>query len=130
MLVVCGKPKKRKIGQLPYTRGIKFIIASFTKRLKLRVRPTYINDVERVLFYVFVLILALLLVIMRLNKSDHHESRYNKNRLFETLSYVPSGVLGFWPGGLELTPGFYPGSSEQHRLFQASTENVLFFARY
>ena len=29
----------------------------------------------------------------------------------------PSGVLSRWPGGLELTPGFYPGSNEQHRLF-------------
>jgi len=33
--------------------------------------------------------------------------------------------LVFWPGGLELTPGFYPGSNEQHRLFYASTQNVL-----
>ena len=29
----------------------------------------------------------------------------------------PSGVLGCWPDGLELAPGFYPGSNEQHRLF-------------
>jgi len=29
----------------------------------------------------------------------------------------PSGVLSYWPDGLELTPGFYPGSNEQHRLF-------------
>jgi len=29
----------------------------------------------------------------------------------------PSGVLGCWPDGLELTPGFYPRSNEQHRLF-------------
>ena len=29
----------------------------------------------------------------------------------------PSGVLGCWPDGLELSPGFYPGSHEQHRLF-------------
>jgi len=29
----------------------------------------------------------------------------------------PSGVLGCWPDGLELTHGFYPGSNEQHRLF-------------
>jgi len=29
----------------------------------------------------------------------------------------PSGILGCWPDGLELTPGFYPGSNEQHRLF-------------
>ena len=29
----------------------------------------------------------------------------------------PSGVLSCWPDGLELTPGFYPGSNEQHRLF-------------
>jgi len=29
----------------------------------------------------------------------------------------PSGVLGCWPDGLELTPGFYRGSHEQHRLF-------------
>jgi len=37
----------------------------------------------------------------------------------------PSGVLGCWLDGLELTPGFYPRSNEQHRLFQASTQNVL-----
>ena len=29
----------------------------------------------------------------------------------------PSGVLSCWPDGLELTPGFYPESIEQHRLF-------------
>jgi len=29
----------------------------------------------------------------------------------------PSGVLSCWPDGLELTPGFYPGSNAQHRLF-------------
>jgi len=29
----------------------------------------------------------------------------------------PSGVLGCWPDGLELALGFYPVSSEQHRLF-------------
>jgi len=29
----------------------------------------------------------------------------------------PSGVLSCWPDGLELTPGFYPRSNEQHRLF-------------
>ena len=29
----------------------------------------------------------------------------------------PSGVLSCWPDGLGLTPGFYPGSNEQHRLF-------------
>ena len=34
-------------------------------------------------------------------------------------------ALGCWPDGLELTPGFYPGSNEQHRLLQASTLNVL-----
>ena len=27
----------------------------------------------------------------------------------------PSGILSCWPGGLELTPGFYPGSNEHHR---------------
>ena len=32
-------------------------------------------------------------------------------------SLRPSGVLSCWPVGLELTPGFYPGSNEQHRLF-------------
>ena len=37
----------------------------------------------------------------------------------------PSGVLGCWPDGLELTPRFYPGSNAQHRLFQASASNVL-----
>ena len=29
----------------------------------------------------------------------------------------PSGVLSCRPDGLELNPGFYPGSNEQHRLF-------------
>jgi len=29
----------------------------------------------------------------------------------------PSGILSCWPDGLELTPGFYPASSEQYRLF-------------
>jgi len=29
----------------------------------------------------------------------------------------PSDVLSCWPDGLELTPGFYPGSNEQRRLF-------------
>ena len=33
----------------------------------------------------------------------------------------PSGVFSCWPDGLELTPGFYLGSNEQHRLFWAST---------
>jgi len=36
-----------------------------------------------------------------------------------------SGVLSCWFNGLELSPGFYPGSNEQHKLFQASTQNVL-----
>ena len=40
------------------------------------------------------------------------------------LSLRPSGVFSCWPDGLELTPGFYPGSNEQHRLFSASTQNV------
>jgi len=31
------------------------------------------------------------------------------------------GVLSCWPDGMELSPGFYPGSNEQHRLFWAST---------
>jgi len=29
----------------------------------------------------------------------------------------PLGILSCWPDGLELTPRFYPGSNEQHRLF-------------
>ena len=29
----------------------------------------------------------------------------------------PSSILSCWPDGLELTPGLYPGSNEQHRLF-------------
>ena len=37
----------------------------------------------------------------------------------------PSDVLSCWPDGLELSPGFYLGSSKQHRLFSASTYNVL-----
>jgi len=42
-----------------------------------------------------------------------------------TVTYLPyrvsgstlTAVLICWPDGLELTPGFYPGSNEQHRLF-------------
>jgi len=30
---------------------------------------------------------------------------------------TPTAVLGCWFDGLELSPGFYPGSNEQHRLF-------------
>ena len=41
----------------------------------------------------------------------------------------PSGVLSFWPDGLERTPGFYPGSNEQHRLFRRLLKTYL-FARY
>jgi len=39
----------------------------------------------------------------------------------------PSDVLSCWPDDLELSPVFYPGSNEQHRLFlaYASTRNVL-----
>ena len=33
----------------------------------------------------------------------------------------PSGVLGCWPDGPELSSAFCPGSNEQHRLFWAST---------
>ena len=33
----------------------------------------------------------------------------------------PSGVLSCLPDVLELTPGFYPGFHQQHRLFWAST---------
>ena len=29
----------------------------------------------------------------------------------------PLSVFSCWPDGLELTPGFYAGSNEQHRLF-------------
>jgi len=37
--------------------------------------------------------------------------------VFPAQHLRPSGVLSCWPDGLELTPGFYPGSDEQHRLF-------------
>ena len=43
--------------------------------------------------------------------------------LREKSHYHASSVAG--PGGLELSPGFYPGSDEQHRLFYASSHNVL-----
>ena len=36
------------------------------------------------------------------------------------LRSTPSGVFSCWPDGLKLTPGFYPRSNEQHRLFWAS----------
>ena len=45
--------------------------------------------------------------------------RLDRLRLCQHLR--PSGVLSCWPDGLELTPGFYPRSNEQHRLFWAST---------
>ena len=38
----------------------------------------------------------------------------------------PTGVLGCWPDGLELTTGFYPGSNEQHRLFRRLLKTYLF----
>ena len=38
----------------------------------------------------------------------------------------PSSVLGCWPDGLELTPGFYRGSNEQHRLFRRLLKMYLF----
>ena len=41
----------------------------------------------------------------------------------------PSGVLSCWPDGLKLTAGFYPGSSEQRRLFRRLLKTYL-FARY
>jgi len=42
-----------------------------------------------------------------------------------TVTYLPyrvsgstlTAVLSCWPDGLELTPGFYPGSNEQRGLF-------------
>ena len=37
--------------------------------------------------------------------------------VFPAQHLRPSGVLSCWPDGLKLTPGFYPGSNEQHRLF-------------
>jgi len=51
---------------------------------------------------------------------------YPLNTLYAKL-YPPNGdriltmtsthALGCWPDGLELSPGFYPGSYEQHRQF-------------
>jgi len=41
----------------------------------------------------------------------------------------PSGVLSCWPNGLQLTPGFYPRSNDQHRLFRRLLKTYL-FARY
>jgi len=38
----------------------------------------------------------------------------------------PSGVLSCWPDDLERTPGFYPGSNEQHRLFGRLLRTQLF----
>ena len=40
----------------------------------------------------------------------------------------PLGVLSCWPDGLELTPGFYPGSIEQQRLLRL--RRTYLFARY
>jgi len=34
-----------------------------------------------------------------------------------TTITVALGVFSCWPDGLELTPGFYPRSNEQNRLF-------------
>ena len=36
---------------------------------------------------------------------------------FPAQHLQPSGVLSCWSDGLKLTPGFYPGSNEQHRLY-------------
>ena len=41
----------------------------------------------------------------------------------------PSGVLSCWFDGLELTPGFYSGSNERHRLFRRLLK-MYSFARY
>ena len=42
---------------------------------------------------------------------------YSCRTAFPAQHLRPSGVLSCWRDGLELTPGFYPGSTEQHRLF-------------
>jgi len=36
---------------------------------------------------------------------------------FPTQYLPPSGILSCWPDSLKLTPEFYPGYNEQHRLF-------------
>jgi len=41
---------------------------------------------------------------------------------FSAQHLRPSGVFSYWPSCLELSLGIYPGSNEQYRLFQASTE--------
>jgi len=42
---------------------------------------------------------------------------YTCRAAFPAQHLRPSRVLSCWPNGLELTPGFYPGPNEQHRLF-------------
>ena len=43
--------------------------------------------------------------------------RMTESSTEHNLDLWPLGVLGCWPDGLELTPGLYLGSNEQHRLF-------------
>ena len=43
---------------------------------------------------------------------------YTWGTAFPAQHLRPSDVLSCWPDGLELTPGFYSGSNEQHRLFR------------
>jgi len=50
---------------------------------------------------------------------------YTCRTTFPAQHVRPSGILGCWPDGLELSLGFYLRSNEQHRLFWTSTLNVL-----
>ena len=50
----------------------------------------------------------------------HRQRQYSYQYRIVNIAYQhlrPSGVLSCSPDGLELTPGFYPGSNEQHTLF-------------
>ena len=62
------------------------------------------------------------------SSADTRRHLRSANRhLLAALRFFPAqhlrslGVHSCWPDGLELTPGFYLESNEQHRLFQAST---------
>jgi len=49
--------------------------------------------------------------------APQHGAQQQKRGQCHTQRLRPSSVLSCWPDGLELTPGFYPGSNAQHRPF-------------
>ena len=51
------------------------------------------------------------------NLNFQYACKKDAGKLTEAQHLRPSGVLSCWLDGLELSPGFYTGSNEQHRLF-------------